>query len=105
MLPTSSLAMSGGHIVTSLDSNTDMTRVMALAFDHAWDRFVARGVPIEADRLRPILAQHIVELVRRGERDLDRISRGGLVRLREAAFGTQAPSRVSNRQLRRELRR
>lgn len=96
--------MSGGYIVTSFNPGADVTRIMALAFDHAWDRFVARGVPVEADRLRPILAQHIVELVRHGERDLDRIAKGGLVRLREASFGTQAPSRVSNRQLRRELR-
>lgn len=97
--------MSGGHIVTSLDSSADMTRLMALAFDHAWDRFVVPGIPIEADRLRPILAQHIVEMVRHGERDLDRISKGGLVRLREAAFGRREPSRLSNRQRRRELRR
>ncbi len=78
---------------------------MALAFDHAWDRFVVPGIPIEADRLRPILAQHIVEMVRRGERDLDRISKGGLVRLREVAFGRREPSRLSKRQLRRELAR
>lgn len=104
LLPTSSLAMSGGNIVTSLDQTADMMRLMALAFDQAWDRFVVPGVPVEADKLRPILAQHIVEMVRRGERDLDRMSRGGVVRLREAAFGAQAPSRVSNRQLRRELR-
>lgn len=96
--------MNGEHVVTSFDPGADVTRIMALAFDYAWDRFAARGVPIEADRLRPILARHIVELVRYGERDLDRIAKGGLVRLREAAFGTQAPARVSNRQLRRELR-
>lgn len=97
--------MSGGHIVTSLDSSANMTRLMALAFDHAWDRFVVPGIPVEADKLRPILAQHIVEMVRHGERDLDRISKGGLVRLREVAFGRREPSRPSNRQLRRELRR
>ena len=96
--------MSGGNIVTSLDATADMMRLMALAFDQAWDRFVVPGMPIESDRLRPILAQHIVEMVRRGERDLDRISRGGVVRLREVAFGAQESSRVSNRQLRRELR-
>ncbi len=90
--------------MTSLDQTADMMRLMALAFDQAWDRFVVPGVPIEADRLRPILAQHIVEMVRHGERDLDRMSRGGVVRLREAAFGTREPPRVSNRQLRRELR-
>ena len=50
---------------------------MGLAFDSAWQRLLTSGThlasSIYADATREALAMHIIDLARRGERDVNRL--------------------------------
>jgi hypothetical protein len=58
--------------------------VMASALDEAWEVFKTGGAQIDgqAEVVRTALAQHIVDMVKQGERDRQRLIEGALLRLR-----------------------
>ena len=58
--------------------------VMAGALDEAWELFKTGGAQIDgqAEVARTALAKHIVDMVKQGERDRQRLTEGALLRLR-----------------------
>jgi len=58
--------------------------VMAGALDEAWQLFKTSGAQIDgqAEVVRTALAQHIVDMVKQGERDRQRLIEGALLRLK-----------------------
>ena len=61
----------------------DEVRILAAAFDDAWQAVLASGVTSEADRdaqsVRDALAKHIIDQARYGERDRRRLRDGALL--------------------------
>jgi hypothetical protein len=53
--------------------DTETTHLLCAAFDAAWETVLASGTPLDDARqtaaARELLAKHIIEMVRRGERD------------------------------------
>jgi hypothetical protein len=61
--------------------------VLAAAFDKAWETIQASGVvytQAQADAVRAILAKHIIEAARHGERDYARLRDGALLALAQS---------------------
>jgi hypothetical protein len=60
-------------------------RILIGAFDNAWDSLLKSGAPFAAEnyaeRAREILAKHIIEAAKDGERDQHKLSEGALLRL------------------------
>ena len=76
----------------------DFKRLLARAFDQAWERYFARAsgrVTIAPAVARPELAKHLVELAKAGERDEIRLVVGGVSYLRKLSrAATSMPSPV-----------
>lgn len=81
-----------------------LSLLMARAFDLAWERLSTGARADQRDELNIILARHIVSMVQLGERDLERLTRGAVVKLRLAISCLSQPQ-SSKRQTRRENRR
>jgi hypothetical protein len=64
------------------------TRILVAAFDKAWEAVQAGGVifgtKAETDVARAILAKHIIEAAKQGERDQRRLRDGALVTFAKA---------------------
>jgi hypothetical protein len=61
---------------------SELTRLLARAFDLAWERYFLPGrVTIAAEVARTQLAKRLVELARQGERDESALAAGGLKHL------------------------
>jgi hypothetical protein len=58
--------------------------VLIRALDEAWERFQGSGGRLDgrAGAARTVLAKHIVEMAREGERDRQRLVESALLRLR-----------------------
>jgi hypothetical protein len=57
--------------------------VMIRALDEAWERFQGSGGRLgHSGTARTVLAKHIVEMARQGERDRERLVEGALLRLK-----------------------
>ncbi len=58
--------------------------VMIRALDEAWERFQANGRPLDGQTgaAHNVLAKHIVDMARQGERDRQRLIEGALLRLK-----------------------
>jgi hypothetical protein len=61
----------------------DDVRILVAAFDAAWQSLLASGVTFESDHesnaVRDMLAKHIIEQARYGERDQGRLRDGALL--------------------------
>jgi len=68
-----------------LDFDQETAALVMKAFDEVWDIMQAANDPLVAiDRVtvtRLLLAQHLIEMARQGERDLDRLIDGAMERL------------------------
>ena len=63
-------------------SDSDITWLLAKAFDRAWDQYFVPGrITIAADVGRKQLAKRLVELAREGERNESDLAAGGLAHL------------------------
>ncbi|UTD28162.1 hypothetical protein DB459_15940 [Bradyrhizobium sp. WD16] len=69
----------------------DLQRLMARAFDRAWERFARPGMASDIAVMRAELARCIVALVRQGERDERRLSLARLLPSRLAAAAHAGP--------------
>jgi hypothetical protein len=71
-------------LIEQADFDPETTRVLGEAFDSAWETLRVAGGPLvdeyHATSTRVLLAKHMIEMARRGERDLDRLIDGGLGR-------------------------
>jgi hypothetical protein len=75
-------------------------RVLTEAFDQAWQLMEASGAKFEndshAEEVREVLAKHIIEAARQGERDSQRLIEAALVGytqvLQRAALRTKPPT-------------
>ena len=68
--------------MTNDASDPDIARILALAFDRAWDDYYLYGRrTIDLEVARPELAKRLVEAAQGGERDEDRLAAIGLRRL------------------------
>ena len=58
--------------------------IMIRALDDAWERVQAGGTRLDgqAGAARTVLAKHIVDMVKQGERDRQRLIEGALLRLK-----------------------
>ena len=82
-------AAAGPVILEAIDKyaggvfNPDDMRILVAAFDDAWRAVLASGTTFESDReskaVRDILAKHIIEQARYGERDRRRLRDGALL--------------------------
>lgn len=77
----------------------DEVRILTAAFDKAWELVQAGGAKFDTDRdvetARTIIAKHIIEAARQGERDQGRLRDGAVIACTQARLRT-AP-RGSNR--------
>ena len=65
-----------------MQSDPEMTRLLARAFDRAWDRYYRPGrVTIAPEVARPALASHLVEMAKEGTVDEGALAAGGLLHL------------------------
>ena len=68
---------------TGLDPAT--LRIVGSAFEEAWKSLQTSGAPFAAERYtataREILAKHIIQAAKNGERNLHRLSEGALLQL------------------------
>ena len=63
-------------------SDPEVRRILALAFDRAWDSYYLHGRrTIKRDVAGPELARRIVEFAQNGERDERRLAAAGLQHL------------------------
>ena len=62
--------------------NPEIIRIMDNGLDNAWRRLRA-GPPLNrsADVARTVLAKHIIDMTKQGERDPQRLTQGALARL------------------------
>jgi hypothetical protein len=62
--------------------NPEIIRIMGGALDNAWLRLRA-GASLNgsADAARTVLAKHIIDMTKQGERDPQRLTQGALARL------------------------
>jgi hypothetical protein len=63
--------------------NSHETRILARAFERAWDRFLRAGglTPYNLISSRELLARRIIESAQRGERDEWRLARDAVLHL------------------------
>jgi hypothetical protein len=65
-----------------MQPDPEMTRLLARAFDRAWDRYYRPGrVTIAPEVARPALATHLVEMAKDGTADEGALAAGGLLHL------------------------
>lgn len=68
--------------------DTDAINILVGAFDDAWQTLMASDAPFAEDRYREtarlIMAKHIIELVRLGERDQGKLAESALLELSQA---------------------
>jgi hypothetical protein len=66
--------------------------ILVDAFDDAWQSLIASGAPFAEERYRDkarlILAKHIIELARLGERDKKRLTESALLELARSNLKT-----------------
>ena len=82
--------------------NAEEVRVLTAAFDQAWQLMEASGAKFETDshaeKVREVLAKHIIEAAKQGERDPQRLIEAALVgytqALRLAARQTKPPTEL-----------
>jgi hypothetical protein len=64
----------------------EATHILTAAFDKAWDKFKSSGSPLAQDTCAPstraLLAKQIIERVKTGERNIDRLVNDGLAYLK-----------------------
>lgn len=66
----------------SMETDPEMTRLLARAFDRAWDRYYRPGrVTIAPDVARPALANHLVEMAKQGTLEEGALAAAGLLHL------------------------
>jgi hypothetical protein len=70
-----------GHAIEVFDPQA--IRTLTIAFDHAWQSLQNSGVRFDSDdqseQARTVLAKHIIEQARQGERDERRLRDGALL--------------------------
>jgi hypothetical protein len=80
--------------------DADDVRILSLAFDKAWEAIQVSGARYETDAhaeaARHIIAKHIIEAAKGGERDQHRLRDGALVALAQANLRV-APSPAPGR--------
>ena len=65
-----------------MDSDPEMTRLLARAFDRAWARYYRPGrVTIAPEIARPALATHLVAMAKDGTSEEGALAAGGLLHL------------------------
>jgi hypothetical protein len=65
-----------------MESDPEITQLLARAFDRAWDRYYRPGrVTIAPEVARPALAQHLVQMARDGTVEEGALAAGGLLHL------------------------
>jgi hypothetical protein len=65
-----------------MDADPEMTKLLARAFDRAWDRYYCPGrVTIDPEIARPKLATHLVEMAKDGAMEEGALAAGGLLHL------------------------
>jgi hypothetical protein len=75
--------------------NPDEVHILFAAFDKAWETVQASGMrypEAETEQVRAILAKHIIEVAKDGERDQRRLRDGALPRLGSIKFAKRAAS-------------
>ena len=70
-------------------------RILTAAFDKAWEAVQASGAKFDTKRLleaaRTVIAKHIIEAAKQGERDQGRLRDGALVAYTQANLRTPLP--------------
>jgi hypothetical protein len=72
----------------------DEVQILVGAFDKAWETVQATGVvyaEAKADAVRTILAKHIIEAAKQGERDHTRLRDGALLALAQSNLRNSPP--------------
>jgi hypothetical protein len=73
-------------------------RILSLAFEKAWEAVQASGAQYvsdaHAEAARHIIAKHIIEAAKQGERDQRRLRDGALVALAQTSLRTAAKVRM-----------
>jgi hypothetical protein len=65
-----------------MESDPEITQLLARAFDRAWDRYYRPGrVTIAPEVARPALAQHLVQMAKDGTVEEGALAAGGLLHL------------------------
>ena len=65
-----------------MQPDPELTRLLARAFDRAWDRYYCPGrATIAPEVARPALAAHLVEMAKDGTADEGALAAGGLLHL------------------------
>jgi hypothetical protein len=65
-----------------MESDPEITRLLARAFDRAWDRYYRPGrVTIAPEVARPALAAHLVQMAKDGTVEEGALAAGGLLHL------------------------
>jgi hypothetical protein len=65
-----------------MESDPEITQLLARAFDRAWNRYYRPGrVTIAPDVARPALATHLVQMARDGTVEEGALAAGGLLHL------------------------
>jgi hypothetical protein len=63
-------------------SDPEIMKLLARAFDRAWERYYRPGrVTIAAETARPVLASHLVQMARDGTIEEGALAAGGLLHL------------------------
>jgi hypothetical protein len=77
--------------------NPDEIRILVAAFDKAWESVQASGAiadtPTGAESARAILAKHIIDAAKYGERDQGRLRDGAIVALARSNLQRGPPQR------------
>ena len=72
----------------------DEVQILVAAFDKAWETVQASGMvyaQANAEAVRAILAKHIIEAARQGERDHTRLRDGALLALAQSNLRNSPP--------------
>jgi hypothetical protein len=65
-----------------MESDPEITQLLARAFDRAWDRYYRPGrVTIAPEVARPALAAHLVQMAKDGTVEEGALAAGGLLHL------------------------
>jgi hypothetical protein len=65
-----------------MESDPEITQLLARAFDRAWDRYYRPGrVTIAPEVARPALATHLVQMAKDGTVEEGALAAGGLLHL------------------------
>jgi hypothetical protein len=74
-------------------------RILTAAFDKAWEAVQASGAKFETEHnavaARTIIAKHIIEAAKQGERDQGRLRDGALIAYTQAALRTPLSNTAS----------